>query len=211
MPQPEVFTSSHPRIFVIHDNYERDTTVICMLPKVIVLKNIYEKEASDIWGLKAQKVSHTFSGVKKVFVGKDITEGIHFYGHTVMLDLGKNTYVHIQRDMEKIKLPEPVIKYKSIMGNNNSPYCTMMTKSYFIGVGVYIKNKYVFGIIHRKHPAAKYAIKAFNKPVGSNNNDPHRYLFDETYRYMNKLNSTVLKPSKTKGMITDTVGLYKFL
>lgn len=86
---------------------------------------------------------------KKVFVGKSplnkMTEfsggyGKKFDGNTILLDMGKNEYIFIGREIIKFKSFDTIKKFLSPVGNNDVPYAYAIdeSKNYYL-----LSNEYV--------------------------------------------------------------------
>lgn len=119
-------------MYKIHDNGGRPYSVEVKGNNVNVYKNIYSEKcyssdenedyaSDDEYDLKLEFLK-SFE-TKNVFIGEDNKSfDTDFRGNTILLDMGDNSYVYIQRDISEFKSLSKIVSYFSPIGNSDVPY-----------------------------------------------------------------------------------------
>jgi len=89
----------------------------------------YEKKRIDYYKYFILLVK-SYKNIKKIFIGKDMTDIKCLDGNSIIIQLAKNKYVFIGHIIYEFNTPEEIDKYYSMVGNSHVPYPVALSKNY---------------------------------------------------------------------------------
>lgn len=119
------------------DNGARPFRVIITKNKIIIFKLEYlYSKSKERYYINETIKPIVIKKYKNVFIGKNIKKYSYysspFTGNTILVEIKAKTYLYVGEAIKLFHFEEPIIKYVSIMGNNDVPYPFALTKNYAI-------------------------------------------------------------------------------
>lgn len=141
------------KTYYTHDNGGRPFKVVVNSSEKKV--NIYKRTKDDYDVIFEKDILMSFK-YKQIFIGKSSNHTKEFDGNSILLYLGKDTYIFIGERILQFTYNIPIKSYASDVGNSDVPYPYAVDEN----------GDVLFMLEMRLYKMVKYDKKQFNDPIG---------------------------------------------